>query len=402
LNTDPSRKNIPTVILFIVVLALFVLSAVAAVYFYSEAQALSNVQKTTTTATVVEQSPGAVLSSVNYSALGFNPQLIYSLTNRSVVTVEGAQLINTGFGTVSEEVLGSGFVVNYSGHDYIVTNDHVVAGDSNLTVSFADGDGYPATVVGADPYADLAVVNVTGAPLVEFIPLNMTFSSSLRVGQPVLAIGNPFGLVGSMTFGIVSQLGRTIQDVTSGNYSIADVVQFSAPINPGNSGGPLLDANGAVVGITTAGISNSQGVGFAIPSETILRELPSLVKTGAYNQHPLIGIQGFDMSYLLARAAGTNITYGVLIASVLPGGPAALAGLRGGNTSVTINGQSYTIGGDIIISINGTKILSTDSLSTYLEENTMPGGTIQVEAIRSGALQNFTVIVGTRPPPTTG
>lgn len=402
MNSPQTRRGLPPLVLFVVVFALFVLSAVAAVYFYSEAQTLSGVQKTTTTVTQVVQAAGAVISNANYSSLGFSPQLIYALDNNSVVTVEGAQFVNTGYGPTDEQLLGSGFVVNYSGRNYIMTNYHVVDGDSNLTVTFGDGNAYPALVIGSDAYADLAVLSVPGAPASQMVPLNVTYSSSLSVGEPVLAIGNPYGLTGSMTFGIVSQLGRTIQDATAGNYSIPDVIQFSAPINPGNSGGPLLDGNGAVVGITTADVSNSQGLGFAISSDTILRELPFLVTTGSYNLHPLLGIQGFDMNYQLAQASGTNATYGVLIASVLPGSPAANAGLQGGNNSVIINGQPYVIGGDIIVSINGTKILNTDALSAYLEENTMPGQMIQVGAIRAGTPVNFTVIVGTRPPPSIG
>jgi S1-C subfamily serine protease len=389
-------------VVFVVVFALFVISAVAAVYFYSQAASFNGARQTTTTATIVERAPGSVLSIANYTSLGFSPQLIYSLDNRSVVTITGVQTVNTGFGPTYVQVLGSGFVVNYSGHNYIMTNYHVVSGDANLTVTFSNGYAYPANIVGLDPYADMAVLNLTSVAPGIMIPLNITYSSLLSVGEPVLAIGNPYGLTGSMTFGIVSQLGRTIQDVTAGNYSIADVIQFSAPINPGNSGGPLLDGNGAVVGITTAVVSNSEGLGFAIPSDAILRELPSLVKTGSYNQHPLLGIQGFDMNYQIAQASGTNFTYGVLVASVLPGGPAANAGIRGGNTTEIIDGTSYTIGGDIIVAINGTKILNTDSLSSYLEEYTVPGQNIQVEVVRTGVLLNFTVTVGVRPPPSIG
>ncbi len=402
MNSLKNQKGLPSLIMFVVIFALFVLSAVAAVYFYSEAQTLSSAQKTTTTLTKIEQAPGAVISIANYSSLGFSPQLVYALTNRSVVTIGGSVVVNTGYGAVVEQVLGSGFVVNYTTHDYVVTNYHVVEGISNLTVTFADGNAYAAKVIGSDPYSDLAVVSVLNTPSTQLIPLNITYSSSLHIGEPVLAIGNPYGLTGSMTFGVVSQLGETIQDVTAGNYSIPDVIQFSAPINPGNSGGPLLDGNGAVVGITTSDVSNSQGLGFAIPSDTILRELPSLITTGSYNLHPLLGIQGFNMNYQLAQASGTNFTYGVLVASVLPGSPAANAGIEGGNTTVTINGQPYVIGGDIIVSINGTQIINTNALSAYLEENTMPGQTITVGVIRAGAPLNVTVIVGVRPPPTIG
>jgi S1-C subfamily serine protease len=394
-----SKRPISYSVLTVVVFALFVISAVAAVYFYSESQNLSGVPKTTTTVTSIIKEAGGVNSSANYTSLGFSPQFVYTLTNRSVVTIEGSLVINNGYGPQIIQVLGTGFVANYSGRDYIVTNYHVVAGVSNLTVSFSNGFGYSATVIGSDPYADLAVLKVPAAPPSQLVSLNMTYSSSLSVGEPVIAVGNPFGLAGSMTFGIISQIGQTIQENIAGNNSIPDAIQFTAPISPSNSGGPLLDGNGNVVGITTAAVSNSQGVGFAIPSDTILRELPLLVTTGSYNLHPLLGIQGFSMNYQLAQAAGTNYTYGVLIESVLPGSPAANAGLIGGNTTVTVNGQPYLIGGDIIVSINGTSILNTNALSAFLEQYTLPGQSIQLGAVRAGTLLNFTVTIGARPPP---
>jgi len=176
------------------------------------------------------------------------------------------------------------------------------------------------------------------------------------------------------------------------------VIQFSAPINPGNSGGPLLDANGDVVGITTAIVDSSQGVGFAIPSDTILEELPSLVTTGSYNLHPLIGISSVDMSYQLAQLQKTNFTYGVLIENVTSGGPADKAGLRGGTQTATVSGVSYLIGGDIIVSVNGTKIINTDALSSYLAEYAMAGQTLVLQIVRGGQIMTVNVVLGTRPP----
>jgi S1-C subfamily serine protease len=281
---------------------------------------------------------------------------------------------------------------------YIVTNFHVVNGVQNLTVTFADGDAYPAKVVGTDPYSDLAVVTVN-APAKEFVPLQVISSANVEVGQPVAAIGNPYGLSGSMTFGIVSQLGRTIQEATAGNFSISGVIQFSAPINPGNSGGPLLNANGQVIGITTAMVNGSQGVGFAIPSSTILLELPSLISTGSYNMHAYLGISGVDMDYQLAQASHTNVTYGVLIEDVVSGGPAAAAGLRAGSTTITIAGEQYLVGGDVIISINGTKIVNQDALATYLQENALAGQRVQIGIIREGSLMTVVLTLGERPAP---
>jgi S1-C subfamily serine protease len=222
----------------------------------------------------------------NVSITGINPVSIYDAANRSVVTIQGDAVANvsTVFGTQSEAetVLGSGIVTSYLNTIYIVTNYHVINGVSNLTVTFSDGNAYPATVIGSDPYSDIAIVMVS-APASEFTPLQIISSSGIVVGQPVVAIGNPYGLSGSMTFGIISQLGRTIQEATTGEFSISGIIQFSAPINPGNSGGPLLNANGMVIGITTATVNGSQGLGFAIPSSTILEEMPSLISTGHYD-----------------------------------------------------------------------------------------------------------------------
>ena len=280
-----------------------------------------------------------------------------------------------------------------------MTNYHVVHGVSNLTVTFSDGNAYPAKVVGTDAYSDIAVVSVV-APSSEFVPLTIVSSSGVQVGQPVVAIGNPYGLSGSMTFGIVSQLGRTIQEATTGQFSISGIIQFSAPINPGNSGGPLLNANGMVIGITTATVNGSQGLGFAIPSSTILKELPSLISTGQYNMHSYLGISGVDMNYQLAQASGTNVTYGVLVENVVSGGPASSAGLRVGTKTVTVSGQQYLVGGDIITSINGTKIINQDALATYLAQNTVSGQSIQLGIIRAGAPVSLTLTLGQRPPPT--
>jgi S1-C subfamily serine protease len=327
---------------------------------------------------------------------------IYGNASKSVVTIEGdvVTTVNTFFGpVVSYSVVeGSGFVTDYQNTPYIITNFHVVDGTTNMTVTFSNGDAYPGKVVGSDVYADLAVVSVT-APASEFFPLTIVDSSGLTVGQSVYAIGAPFGLSGTFTSGVISQLGRTITEATAGNYSISGIVQFTAPINPGNSGGPLLDSNGDVVGITTATISGSQGLGFAIPSQTILRELPSLITTGSYTDHSYLGVGGVDMSYQLALASKTNITYGVLVEQVTSGGPAAKAGIRAGTKQVDISDTQYLVGGDIIISANGTRLINTDALSSYLEENTVAGQTVILGIVRGGVFMNVTVTLGARPQP---
>jgi S1-C subfamily serine protease len=338
---------------------------------------------------------------VNMSVSQLNPVSIYESSNQSVVTIEGSKIVvvDTFFGLQQaiESVIGSGFVISGTNSDYVVTNFHVVDGVVNSTVTFWNGDAFPAGIVGTDAYSDLAVLSVQ-APRSDLHPLEFASSSSLAVGMPVVAIGNPFGLSGSITFGIVSQLGRTIQyQSTSGTFTIADAIQFSAPINPGNSGGPLLNMYGIVVGITSADVSGSQGVGFAIPSDTIIRELPYLISTGKYGMHPYIGIDGTDMNYQLSQLTGTNVTYGVMVEKIEPGSPAANAGLKAGQQTITISGQQYVIGGDVIVAVNGTRIVNYDALLTYLERYTLPGQTIVVTVIRSGKYQAIQVTVGTQP-----
>jgi S1-C subfamily serine protease len=303
------------------------------------------------------------------------------------------------FGQVTsvESVQGSGFVISYQNSSYVVTNNHVVNGVSNITVTFSDGNSYPASVKGTDQYRDLAVLAVS-APASEFHPLKVLGSTgAVIVGETVYAIGSPFGLSGSMTAGIMSQVGRTITESTNTQISIPDVIQFSAAINPGNSGGPLLDSNGEVIGITTAAVSNSEGLGFAIPASTLARELPALVTTGTYNLHASLGIaSSADMTYQLAQATGSNVTYGVLVQSVTSGGAADKAGIRGGTETVTIEGQSYVVGGDIIVSINGIRVVDTDALASYLEENTIAGQSVQLGVVRAGTYTTVNVVLGTQ------
>jgi len=335
------------------------------------------------------------------SVFGLDPVKTYASSNRSVVTIQGAKIttVKTIFGprTSIGNVIGSGFVAKYSSSYYIVTNFHVIDGVINATVTFWNGDAYRAEIVGSDAYSDLAVVSIQG-PTEEFYPLELASSSSLKVGDPVVAIGNPFGLSGSITFGIISQLGRTMEyQSATASFPIADVIQFSAAINPGNSGGPLLNRNGMVVGITTAVVSGSQGVGFAIPSDTVIRELPFLISSGRYDMHPFLGIQGVDMNYQVSQAIGSSIPYGVLIERTVEGGPASRAGLRGGGQTVEVQGNRYVLGGDIIVAIDETRIVNNDALSTYLERNTVPGQIIQVGIVRSGNSTVVQVLVGPRP-----
>ena len=302
---------------------------------------------------------------------------MYQKTKDSVVLIRG----NTASGTVQ----GSGFIYNMTGSMVVVTNNHVVDGTTSLSVTFADGNGYSAVVNGTDPYADLAVLTVLGAAQKEFKPLIVVNSSTLQVGDPVIAIGAPYGLVGSMTTGVVSALGRTItEEEYTGGFAIANIIQTSAPINPGNSGGPLLNFDGKVVGITAAIIENAQGLGFAVPSNTILREIAALLATGSYDGHSYLGVRGIDMDYFRAQNLGVNVTYGWAISEIVTGGPADNAG-------VEVN--------DVLVGINGFKIHGSDEMSSYLEEKTLPGQTITLNLVRDNNPLDLLLILGQRPPP---
>jgi len=327
--------------------------------------------------------------------LGDNVSLsnLYAEIKPSVVVIQDLVPQYSFFGTLAGYSIqqGSGFIVSVNNEQVVITNNHVIEGASNVTVTFSNGDSYSAQVLGSDPQADLAVISVS--PMPSGIK-SLTFASSdiLQVGDPVVAVGSPYGLSGTLTTGVISALGRTITEDSNTNQNgqtIADIIQTSTAINPGNSGGPLVTYGGDVVGITTAGISNSQSLGFAIPSDTIMRELSSLVSSGSYNQHPTLDTIGTDMNYQIAQAMGTTTTYGYLVESV-----STSNGLKGGNTQMNILGTRTTIGGDIIIGINSQRITNTDDLLSYLEQHTLPGETIDFTVIRSGQTQTVSVTIG--------
>lgn len=298
---------------------------------------------------------------------------LYANLKDSVVLIQG----ETGDGGVQ----GSGFVYRYGDRNVVVTNYHLVEGTTSLSVTFSDGKGYSAEVIGTDPYADLAVVSVEGDH--EFKPVTIVGSSTVQVGEPVIAIGNPYGLMGSLTTGVVSATGRSITEDTAGGYAIANVIQTSTPINPGNSGGLLLNSVGYVIGITTAVVSDSQGLGFAIPSNAILREVPSLINTGTYTGHSYLGVTGQDMSYYAAQDSQSSYTYGWRIASVVRNGPC--------DGKLTVD--------DIIIGMNDHTIRNNDDLASFLEEYTLPGDTLHLSVVRGGQVLDVPVTLGTRPPP---
>jgi len=331
--------------------------------------------------------------------LGENVSLsqLYEQVKESIVVIRGVIVQYDFYGTPYYSLVqGSGFIYNYTGHTVIITNFHVVNDANNITVTFINGNGYAATVLGSDPYADLAILT-TDVLLSEYEPLDIVTSSTLKVGDSVIAVGNPYELAGSMSIGVVSSIGRTIIEETTGGYAIANVIQTTTPLNPGNSGGPLMNYQGQVVGVTTAIVADSQGVGFAIPSNTILREIELLVTEGSYNNHPWLGASGTDMTYEIAETIDTNTTYGWLIAEIVGSGPADEAGMQGGTQQALILGEWITIGGDIIIAINETRITSMDDLSSYLEEFTFPGQTINMTILRNNQPTEITVELGTRP-----
>ncbi|MGA9532911.1 MAG: trypsin-like peptidase domain-containing protein [Anaerolineales bacterium] len=283
---------------------------------------------------------------------------------------------------------GSGFLFDNQRH--VVTNYHVAGQADRISVVFADGSSAAASVVGADPDSDLAVLEVDRVPA-GVVPLPIGQGDNLAVGQEVVAIGNPFGLEGTMTTGIISGLGRTLpsqaQTIDGGRFSIPEVVQTDAAINPGNSGGPLLNLKGQVVGVNTAiesSIGQSSGVGFAVPAATVARIVPVLIANGSY-AHPWLGVAVRDMSPSLANAMDLpRDTRGVIVQQVVPDGPADKAGLQASDRQVTIDGVDTQVGGDVILSMNGQPIQSVSDLLAYLENETSVGDQVQVGLLRGG------------------
>ncbi|MCX7681359.1 MAG: trypsin-like peptidase domain-containing protein [Anaerolineae bacterium] len=322
---------------------------------------------------------------------------IYQRASPAVVYIEAMARDGSSEALIGS---GSGFVIDAEGH--IVTNAHVIEQADSLEVSFADGTVVAAEVLGKDPYSDLAVlrVEVAGAQL---WPLELGDSDTLRVGQRVIAIGNPFGLEGTMTVGIISALGRSLPSQvleSAGYFSNPDIIQTDAAINPGNSGGPLLDLHGRVVGVNTAIRSTTgvnAGVGFAVPVNTLKRIVPHLIKEGTYH-YPYLGITS-DTRFTVAELAeplGLPVTYGVLVTSVQPGTGAARAGLRGGDHEVEVKGMAVRAGGDLIIAINGYRLRSFDDLVAYLVRETEVGQEVTLTIIRNGELMDVPVVLGER------
>jgi S1-C subfamily serine protease len=291
--------------------------------------------------------------------------------------------------------VGSGFVYDNLGH--IITNAHVVDGASKATVTFLDGSQYDAEIIGKDKFTDIAVIKVSEKPRL-LHPLQIGDSSQLHVGEQVAAIGNPFGLSGSMTSGIVSQMGRLLPSQDSG-FSIPDVIQTDAAINPGNSGGPLLNMKGQVVGINTAiqSISGGNtGIGFAVPSNTAIKIVPSLIEDGEYH-HPWIGISGRDIDPDLARVLELKDAKGFLIITVVDGSPADKAGLKGVTATQVIDGKEYPADGDIIISVDDKEVRKISDILIHLQREKSVGDTMALGVLRDGEFMHISLELVERP-----
>jgi S1-C subfamily serine protease len=288
---------------------------------------------------------------------------------------------------------GSGSIIDTKGH--ILTNHHVVADAQKLEVTLADGSKWPAKLVGSDPDNDLAVIKID-APKEKLRVISMGDSKNLRIGQKVLAIGNPFGLQRTLTTGIISSLGRTIRSEVG--TLIEDVIQTDAAINPGNSGGPLLNSDGEIVGINSAIISpsgGSVGIGFAIPVNTAKRVVPQLLSKG-YVIYPWIGATIQSLIPEIARYSKLKVERGAMIAEVVKGGPADKAGLKGGNQKIQVGNMIVILGGDIIVKADQKEVKTNDELIHYIRDK-KPGNTIFLKVYRKGNFVDVKVTLGERP-----
>lgn len=317
---------------------------------------------------------------------------LYERTAPSVVHITARVItMNFFFGPSASEGTGSGFIYDDAGH--IVTNYHVVENAESIEVKFSDEQIVSAHVVGVDPPNDLAVLEVD-EPMPGLTPLVLGSSGSVRVGQRAIAIGNPFGLDRTLTTGVVSALGRPLQ-TNSDNY-IFNVIQTDAAINPGNSGGPLLNSRGDVIGVNTAVRQNAEGIGFAVPVDTVKRVVPVLIEKGAY-PHPWLGLLGYSITPGLAEALNLPVERGVLVAQLYRQGPATAAGVRGAQDQIIIGNQRVLVGGDIITAINGTSITNWNSLTEFLELHTRVGQTITLSLLRDGQPMEISLQLAAQP-----
>jgi S1-C subfamily serine protease len=342
-------------------------------------------------------------SAARAGALSVNA--IYKHAAPGVVQVTATQVVSTpgvdpfGFAFPAQqksEALGSGFVIDKAGH--IVTNYHVVENARSVDVSFSNNESMKAKIVGADASTDIAVLQVdTHARALT--PLALGNSDAVRVGDSVVAIGNPFGYDRTVTAGIVSALQRVIRAPNS--YSIDHVIQTDAALNKGNSGGPLLDARGNVIGVNSqiaagdSGASGSVGIGFAVPINTVKTVAAQIIKTG-HAEHAYLGISAQAVTPTAAKLFHLPSTHGLLVASVQPGSGAANAGLRAGTGNATLAGETYPLGGDLITKIDSTPLYSLDQLRDVIGQK-QPGDEARLEVYRGDRQRTVTVKLGRQP-----
>lgn len=346
------------------------------------------------------QSPATLDVDYLLEMIDLEEQLVtraYEMAAPSVVHITSRALQASPIqGIVPQEGTGSGFVFDKEGH--IVTNFHVIQQAQTVQVALQDGTSAPARVVGVDPLNDLAVLQVD-VPADQLVPVTLGDSDSLRVGQRVIAVGNPFGLERTLTTGVVSAVGRNLN--TGEGRVLGKVIQTDAAINPGNSGGPLLDSRGRVIGVNTAIRSpngGSVGIGFAVPVSTVKRVVPYLIAQGYY-PHPWLGAEFYEIDPILSVRLELPISHGLLVASVFPGGPTASAGVRGPRRVVEAGGRRYGVGGDIIVAIDGQTVNRADELAVYLENETQVGDIVAVTVLREGRLLSIPVVAGELPRP---
>jgi S1-C subfamily serine protease len=354
---------------------------------------------TTTVVREVHDSVSPAPAAFQGSGSGESIQTIYAQDAPGVVQVIATQVsdANPFFGPQEAQALGSGFVIDKAGH--IVTNYHVVQGAKDVQVSFSDNEKVKAKVIGTDPSTDIAVLEID-AQARALTPLPLGDSDAVEVGDSVVAIGNPLGLERTVTAGIVSALQR---EITSPNgFPIDKVIQTDAAINHGNSGGPLLNTHGEVIGVNSqiaTGGSDPQGgnigIGFAVPINTVKEVVAQIIETGKV-EHAYLGIQMQDITPSLARSLRLPVDKGVLLAQVVAGSPAAKAGLKGGDTNVTVDGVSYTLGGDIIVKIDGVPVESSDQVRDTVRSK-RPGDTVDIEIRRDQTTKTVTVELGRQP-----
>jgi S1-C subfamily serine protease len=358
---------------------------------------------------LISQAPAVVQPVITQVIQRVTPQPINlpaAITNEEAILVDLYKRLNPSVVTITTHVnqdqevdsssLGSGFVYDTAGN--IVTNFHVVHGSDRLEVTFADGTIQAATIVGSDPHSDLSVIKVASLPP-DAAPLILGNLEDVAVGQTVVAIGNPFGLGGTLTRGIVSALGRSIPALTS--FSIPQSIQTDAPINPGNSGGPLLNLKGEVIGVndqieTTNGERINSGVGFAIPVNIVRKVVPELIANGKFDW-PWLGISGTTVFPALVKAMNLPVDRGAYVMEIFPNTPADDANLVGASKDAVVDGRQIPVGGDVISAINGQPVNTFEDVLLYITENTKPGQQVVLTIIRDGESQDVTLTLQRRP-----